>query len=109
MKRLLPPLAITGVTAGTLATLSFLKSLHCRTNFFASPNSYTHLCYSDIPALFGARGLDQGINPYSDPLNSMEYPVGTGYIASTIARFSDDFLTFFDLNAMAIALLFIAT
>lgn len=109
MKRLLPPLAITGVTAGALATLSFLKSLHCRANFFASPDSYTHLCYSDIPALFGARGLDQGINPYSDPLNSMEYPVGTGYIASTIARFSDDFLTFFDLNAMAIALLFIAT
>ncbi len=109
MKRRLPPLLVTGVIAGSLAALSFLKSLHCRTNFFASPDSYTHLCYSDIPALFGARGLDQGVNPYADPLNSMEYPVGTGYIAATIARFSDDFLTFFDLNAVAIALLFIAT
>jgi len=109
MKRSLPPIFVTGIIAGSLATLSFLKSLHCRANFFASPDSYTHLCYSDIPALFGARGLDQGINPYSDPLNSMEYPVGTGYIAATIARFSDDFLTFFDLNALAIALLFVVT
>ncbi len=109
MKRSLPPIFVTGIIAGSLATLSFLKSLHCRANFFASPDSYTHLCYSDIPALFGARGLDQGINPYSDPLNSMEYPVGTGYIAATIARFSDDFLTFFDLNAVAIALLFVVT
>jgi uncharacterized membrane protein len=39
----------------------------------------------------------------------MEYPVGTGYIASTIARFSDDFLTFFDLNALLIGTLLIAT
>ena len=39
----------------------------------------------------------------------MEYPVGTGYIAAMIARFSDDFLTFFDLNALAIALLFIVS
>ena len=109
MKKAFPPLLLPGLAAASLATISFLKSLHCRSNFFASPDSYTHLCYSDIPALFGARGLDQGINPYSDPLNSMEYPVGTGYIASTIARFSDDFLTFFDLNALAIALLFIAT
>ena len=109
MKRSLPPIFVTGIIAGSLATLSFLKSLHCRANLFASPDSYTHLCYSDIPALFGARGLDQGINPYSDPLNSMEYPVGTGYIAATIARFSDDFLTFFDLNALAIALLFVVT
>lgn len=104
-KRLIPP----ALFALLLAGLSFLKSLHCRGNFFASPDSYTHLCYSDIPALFGARGLNEGINPYADPLNSMEYPVGTGYIASLIARFSDDFITFFDLNALLIVLLFVAT
>ena len=105
MKKLLPVTLLSAF----LALLSFLKSLPCRNNFFQSPDSYTRLCYSDIPALFGARGLDQGINPYSDPENSMEYPVGTGYIASTIARFSDDFITFFDLNALFIAILFIAT
>ena len=92
-----------------VAALSYLKSWHCRSNFFASPDSYTHLCYSDIPALFGARGLDQGINPYSDPTNSMEYPVGTGYIASLLARLSNDFIRFFDLNVIAIALLFAIT
>ena len=105
MTRLLPPVLLAALMSG----ISFLKSLHCRSNFFASPDSYTHICYSDIPALFSARGLDQGINPYSDPINSMEYPVGTGYIASLIARISDDFITFFDLNALLIAVIFIAT
>ena len=104
MKRLtwlFPTLVALGV-----ALLSYLKSWHCRSNSFASPDSYTHLCYSDIPALFGSRGLNLGINPYADPTNSMEYPVGTGYIASFLARFSDDFIQFFDINVIAIALLF---
>ncbi|MGA1610135.1 MAG: glycosyltransferase 87 family protein [Candidatus Nanopelagicaceae bacterium] len=92
-----------------VALISFIKSLPCRSDFFQSPNSYMRLCYSDIPALFGARSLDQGVNPYASATNSMEYPVGTGYIASTIARFSDDFLTFFDLNVLLIALLFTTT
>jgi uncharacterized membrane protein len=39
----------------------------------------------------------------------MEYPVGTGYIAATIARFSDTYLHFFDLNALALLAIFIAT
>ena len=97
------------LTAFGVALLSYLKSWHCRSNFFASPDSYTHLCYSDIPALFGSRGLDLGINPYADPANSMEYPVGTGYIASLLARFSNDFIHFFDINVAAIAILFAAT
>ena len=104
MKRLtglFPPLIALGV-----ALLSYLKSWHCRSNFFQSPDSYTHLCYSDIPALFGSRGLNLGINPYADPTNSMEYPVGTGYIASFLARLSDDFIQFFDINVVAIAILF---
>ncbi len=97
------------LTALGVALISFLKSWHCRSNFFASPDSYTHLCYSDIPALFGSRGLNLGINPYADPTNSMEYPVGTGYIASFLARFSSDFIEFFDINVIAIAILFVAT
>ena len=53
-----------------------------------------------IVSLF-ARGLNLGINPYADPTNSMEYPVGTGYIASFLARFSDDFIQFFDITFTA--------
>lgn len=107
MKRLTWHLPILG--ALFIAAISYLKSWHCRSSFFASPDSYTHLCYSDIPALFGARGLDRGINPFADPTNSMEYPVGTGFIASFIARFSGDFIHFFDLNVIALALLFSLT
>lgn len=67
------------------------------------------MCYSDISALFGARSLNTGIHPFQDPDNSMEYPVGTGYIASFIARFSDNFTQFFIFNLILLALLFIAT
>ncbi|MEY2798324.1 MAG: hypothetical protein RIS22_590 [Actinomycetota bacterium] len=97
------------VLAGLVGLVSLVKSDHCRENGFASPDNYTHLCYSDIPALFGSRGLDLGINPYQDPINAMEYPVGTGYIASTLARLSDSYLQFFDINALALIALLIAT
>lgn len=89
--------------------LSLSKSNYCRLNNFASPDRYTHLCYSDFPALFSGRALDTGSNPYSDFASAMEYPVGTGYIASTIARFSDSFLNYFDINALLIIILFLAT
>jgi uncharacterized membrane protein len=89
--------------------LSLWKSNHCRINNFASPDRYTHLCYSDFPALFSSRALDTRSNPYSDPATAMEYPVGTGYIASTVAQFSDSFLNFFDINALLIIFLFLVT
>jgi len=95
--------------AGLVGLISLIKSDHCRDNGFASPDNYTHLCYSDIPALFGSRGLNLGVNPYQDSVNAMEYPVGTGYIASTLARFSDSYLQFFDINALALISLLIAT
>lgn len=95
--------------AGLVGLASLIKSDHCRDNGFVSPDNYTHLCYSDIPALFSARSLDLGINPYQDPVNAMEYPVGTGYIASTFARFSDSFIQFFDINVIALLLLFVAS
>lgn len=94
--------------AGLVGLISLMKSDHCRDNSFASPDNYIHLCYSDIPALFGDRGLDIGINPYQDPTNALEYPVGTGYIASTLARLSDSFLEFFDINAIFLVVLLIA-
>jgi len=96
-------------TAAATAYLSFLKSYYCIENYFQAPLSYTHMCYSDISALFGARALGSGAHPYQDSINSMEYPVGTGYIASLIARISDDFTQFFILNLIPLALLFIAT
>ena len=101
-------IAITLIVLFT-SLLSLWKSNHCRLNNFSSPDRYTHICYSDFPALFSSRALDTGSNPYSDPATAMEYPVGTGYIAATVARFSDSFLNFFDINALLIIFLFLVT
>src|SRR5262249_29398621 len=41
-------------------------------------------CYSDLPVLYTARGLADGIFPYAGP--GFEYPVLTGLIADVTAR-----------------------
>ena len=63
--------------------LSALAKQHCRTTGWATPGQYVHLCYSDVPALFGARGLADGHVPYLADLpveQQVEYPVLTGAV-----------------------------
>ena len=45
--------------------------------------TFGQFCYSDIPVLFGDRGLIAGIFPYSPQAwqHPLEYPVGTGVVA----------------------------
>jgi hypothetical protein len=57
--------------------LSFAKFSHCENTGWATPDQYIHACYSDIPALFGSRGLDKNEWPFASNDNSVEYPVVT--------------------------------
>ena len=42
-----------------IATLvGALKFSSCEQSFWATPDQYVHACYSDIPALYGERELD---------------------------------------------------
>ena len=53
----------------------------CMSNGWAAPDRYEHLCYSDIPPLYGGRGFADGFFPYlQTPPNGeiLEYPVLTG-------------------------------
>ncbi|MDO5500066.1 MAG: glycosyltransferase 87 family protein [Propionibacteriaceae bacterium] len=45
------------------------------------PNAFANQCYSDIPALFAARGLIDGNTPFFDrgAFPALEYPVLTGW------------------------------
>lgn len=67
---------------------------------------YRALCYSDIVALWGPRGIDRGLLPYLQ--TDLEYPVLTGgLIAATRAvagwlPFADLATTFFGLTALAL-------
>ncbi|MEI8222076.1 MAG: mannosyltransferase [Actinomycetes bacterium] len=60
--------------------LSFAKFDHCYKTNWASPDVYVHACYSDLPALFGARDLIHHTWPYSSSLNAVEYPPLTGVV-----------------------------
>ena len=95
------------------ALISFIKFDYCRENGWAPPGDYIHACYSDFPALFGARGLITNSWPYSSATNAVEYPPVTGLImwatSFLVGNGEDKFINYFDVNALLVALLFIAT
>ena len=88
--------------------LSFAKFSHCANNGWQSPDQYVHACYSDIPALYGERGLDRGVWAYSSGAESVEYPVIQGavmwFTAKIIPHGTNNY---FYGSALLLALLFI--
>ncbi|CAB4535954.1 unannotated protein [freshwater metagenome] len=102
------------VALGLLAALlSFAKFQHCRETNWAQPDEYVHACYSDLSALFDSRGLSTHTWPFSSVTNSVEYPPGTAMVmwaTSFLVGDSDNSIrNYFDINALFIALLFLAT
>jgi uncharacterized membrane protein len=100
------------IALAILASLiSFAKFNQCSANDWATPDQYVHACYSDLPALFGERGLSQGDWAYSNGDASVEYPVVTGAIMWAVAKITpsgDNALqNYFYANALLLALLFI--
>ena len=95
------------------ALISFVKFDYCRSNGWTPPGDYIHACYSDFPALFGERGLITNTWPYSSATNAVEYPPVTGLIMWATSFLVGDgenkFRNYFDINALLIAILFIAT
>jgi uncharacterized membrane protein len=107
-------IAKSAVLLAIIATLiSFVKFDFCRSNGWSPPADYIHACYSDFPALFGERGLITNTWPYSSPTNAVEYPPVTGLImwgtSYLVGSGEDKFRNYFDINAILIALLFIAS
>jgi hypothetical protein len=93
------------------ALISFGKFQHCRSAGWGAPDVYVHMCYSDLSALYGAREINLDNWPYASATNSVEYPVITGIVMWATGLLIDDpngYRSYFDLNAMLIALLLIA-
>lgn len=100
------------VLAIVAALLSVAKFQPCRANNFASPDNYIKMCYSDLPALYGAREINIDRWPYSSTENSVEYPVVTGLVMWATGQAITDqsgYKQYFDLNLVLLALLFVAT
>ena len=88
--------------------LSFAKFNHCPNSGWQSPDQYVHACYSDIPALYGERGLDKGVWAYSSGAESVEYPVIQGAIMWATAKVIPHGINnYFYGSAFLLALLFI--
>jgi uncharacterized membrane protein len=95
------------------ALISFIKFDYCRSNGWTPPGDYIHACYSDFPALFGDRGLIANSWPYSSATNAVEYPPVTGLVmwatSFLVGSGEDKYRNYFDINALLVALIFIAT
>ena len=93
--------------------LSFIKFDHCYNDNWSATSVDVHECYSDLPALFDARGLVNHVWPYSSATNSVEYPPLTGLVMwataaiTPTANYSDKY--YFLINIFFLALLFIGT
>src|SRR3954453_8513242 len=67
--------------------LGYAEKASCRdTRNWADDFQYTHLCYSDVIALYGAEQLEQGARPFVD--YPVEYPVLIGAAMSASAEVS---------------------
>lgn len=95
------------------ALLSFVKFDHCYNSNWSGVGVDVHECYSDLPALFDARGLVDHHWPYSSATNSVEYPPLTGLVMwgtalITPAGYNSD-KYYFLINIFLLAALFIGT
>ena len=89
--------------------LSFAKFSHCENTGWATPDQYIHACYSDIPALFGTRGLDKNDWPFTSDDNSVEYPVVTAMVMYATSFVANSPASYFNVNIFFLILLLIAT
>ena len=89
--------------------LSFAKFSHCENTGWATPDQYIHACYSDIPALFGTRGLDKNDWPFTSDDNSVEYPVVTAMVMYVTSFVANSPASYFNVNIFFLILLLIAT
>jgi hypothetical protein len=91
------------------ALLSVAKFSHCANTGWATPDQYVHACYSDLSALFEARGLNTNQWPFASDDNSVEYPVITAMVMYVTSFAANSPVAYFNINIFFLILLFIAT
>jgi uncharacterized membrane protein len=89
--------------------LSFAKFSPCENTGWATPGQYIHACYSDLPALYGSRGLDKNAWPFTSDDNSVEYPVVTAMVMYVTSFVANSPVSYFNVNIFFLILLFVAT
>lgn len=116
------PVRVLIVLAALSYSVGYLLDLPCRTNGWASPDRYEHLCYTDIAPLYTLRGFADGLIPYLEAGpdgRHLEYPVLTGAFmhasslvtnaVSQIISTVDRSLIFFDVTVLLLFIAFAVT
>lgn len=102
-------LRVAVVLAIFASLISFVKFAPCQNSGWATPDQYVHACYSDLPALYEARGLNTNQWPYVSADNSVEYPVLTGLVMYLTSFAANSPVSYFNINIFFLILLFLAT
>lgn len=107
------PIRVSIVAGLAVYAIGWLSKGYCVVNGWGAPQRYMYLCYSDIPLLYGPRGLAEGVFPYLLEPDAgqavLEYPVLTGafmYVAAWVTRLlGGDSLTFFAVTVVLMSAL----
>lgn len=78
------PLRVLVLFAVLMTTLGWIEKEPCRTHPWGKGYEFTHVCYTDVLALYYAEGLADGKTPYVD--HPVEYPVGIGIAMESVRR-----------------------
>jgi uncharacterized membrane protein len=101
------------ILVAVASIFSFMKFDHCVNKNWATPDVYVHACYSDLPALYGARGMVDHVWPYSSALNAVEYPPLTGVVMWATSLVTpggeNGYKYYFFINVALLILLFAGT
>jgi len=109
------PAAVLALLTVPTTVLALLTRQHCRGTGFASPDQFTHACYSDLPSLFVGSGLDRGVLPYLQAVDGvyLAQPVGTGGLLALLGWLTpgggDAPVHVFDLGTVLIAVALVLT
>ncbi len=108
------PVRVVAVLAVLMAGLGMVSRQHCRATGFAEGDKFVHACYSDVPQLFGTRGLNRHLVPYFGDARAdedVEYPVLTGAVMWATSLLvpgggtdADRGVRYYDVNALLGAL-----
>lgn len=88
-RRLWTPIRVIVALTLLTCTFGFLQKAPCRTHPWAHEYQYTHMCYTDVFALYFAEGLSNGQRPYLD--HPVEYPVVMGAAMELAAKIVQPF------------------
>jgi uncharacterized membrane protein len=107
------PVLISIMVGLVVYAVGWLSKGYCVVNGWGAPQRYMYLCYSDIPLLYEARGLADGVFPYflepGPDQEVLEYPVLTGvfmYVSAWVTRIlGGDGTTFFAVTVAGLSAL----